>query len=121
MSPRSAARSKPRWRSRCRTRGCANACSNAIRSRAWQPITPRFMRAARARTVMPALQPERSRALALRNAPRAALQPAAAAAAETPRKPRQNWLLYAFLFLLPLQNLQTGYMPNFGGGLNFLN
>ena len=37
------------------------------------------------------------------------------------RKPRHNWLLYAFLFLLPLQNLQTGYMPNLGGGLNFLN
>lgn len=32
-----------------------------------------------------------------------------------------NWPLYLFLFLLPLQNLQTGYMPNFGGGLNFLN
>ena len=37
------------------------------------------------------------------------------------QKPRQNWPLYAFLFLLPLQNLQTGYMPNFGGGFNFLN
>jgi O-antigen ligase len=34
---------------------------------------------------------------------------------------RQNWLLYLFLFLLPLQNLQTGYMPNLGGGFNFLN
>ncbi len=32
-----------------------------------------------------------------------------------------NWPMYLFLFLLPLQNLQTGYMPNFGGGLNFLN
>lgn len=32
-----------------------------------------------------------------------------------------NWALYLFLFLLPLQNLQTGYMPRFGGGLNFLN
>ncbi|MFC3549809.1 O-antigen ligase family protein [Lysobacter cavernae] len=32
-----------------------------------------------------------------------------------------NWVLYAFLFLLPLQNLQTGYLPDFGGGLNFLN
>jgi O-antigen ligase len=36
-------------------------------------------------------------------------------------KVRQNWLLYVFLFFLPLQNLQTGYMPNFGGGINFLN
>ena len=34
---------------------------------------------------------------------------------------RHNWLLYAFLFFLPLQNLQTGYMPNLGGGINFLN
>jgi O-antigen ligase len=33
---------------------------------------------------------------------------------------RSNWLLYAFMLLLPLQNLQTGYMPN-GGGLNFVN
>ena len=32
-----------------------------------------------------------------------------------------NWALYLFLFLLPLQNLQTGYIPNLGGGLNFLN
>lgn len=30
-------------------------------------------------------------------------------------------MLYLFLFLLPLQNLQTGYMPNLGAGLNFLN
>ena len=36
-------------------------------------------------------------------------------------KTRHNWALYAFLFLLPLQNIQTGYMPNLGGGLNFLN
>ena len=34
---------------------------------------------------------------------------------------RQNWLLYAFLLLLPLQNLQTGYMPKLATGLNFLN
>ncbi len=34
---------------------------------------------------------------------------------------RHNWPLYAFLFFLPLQNLQTGYMPNLGGGFNFLN
>ncbi|QOY61979.1 O-antigen ligase family protein [Lysobacter sp. H21R4] len=37
------------------------------------------------------------------------------------RRSANNWLLYVFLFLLPLQNLQTGYMPNLGGGLNFLN
>jgi putative inorganic carbon (HCO3(-)) transporter len=34
---------------------------------------------------------------------------------------RQNWLLYIFLFFLPLQNIQTAYLPNLGGGLNFLN
>lgn len=34
---------------------------------------------------------------------------------------RHNWLLYLFLFLLPLQNLQTGHMPQLPGGLNFLN
>ena len=44
--------------------------------------------------------------------------PAPEAAAES--RP-ENWLLYGFLFLLPLQNLQTGYVPNLGGGLNFLN
>lgn len=36
-------------------------------------------------------------------------------------KSRNNWMLYAFVFLLPLQNLQVGYMPNLGAGLNFLN
>ena len=34
---------------------------------------------------------------------------------------RQNWLLYVFLFLLPLQNIQVGYIPKLPGGLNFLN
>lgn len=34
---------------------------------------------------------------------------------------QNNWLLYLFLFLLPLQNLQTGHMPKLPGGLNFLN
>jgi len=34
---------------------------------------------------------------------------------------RNNWALYLFVFLLPLQNIHTGYLPNFGGGLNFLN
>lgn len=32
-----------------------------------------------------------------------------------------NWALYVFVFLLPLQNIQAGYLPNLGGGLNFLN
>lgn len=34
---------------------------------------------------------------------------------------RHNWVLYLFLFLLPLQNIQTGYIPKLPGGLNFLN
>lgn len=34
---------------------------------------------------------------------------------------KHNWMLYLFLFLLPLQNLQTGYMPKLPGGINFLN
>lgn len=37
------------------------------------------------------------------------------------RRHRNNWPLYLFVFLLPLQNIQTGYLPQLGGGLNFLN
>ncbi|WP_165782487.1 O-antigen ligase family protein [Solilutibacter silvestris] len=42
-------------------------------------------------------------------------------AAAPARRYRNNWPLYLFVFLLPLQNIQTGYIPQFGGGLNFLN
>lgn len=42
-------------------------------------------------------------------------------AAVAAHEARHNWLLYVFLFLLPLQNLQTGHMPQLPGGLNFLN
>jgi len=42
-------------------------------------------------------------------------------AAQDAPKERHNWFLYAFLVLLPLQNVQTGYIPNLGGGFNFLN
>ncbi|MFT3790723.1 MAG: O-antigen ligase family protein [Rudaea sp.] len=52
---------------------------------------------------------------------RAPLSARATVVVEQEPKPRHNWALYAFAFLLPLQNLQTGYMPNLGGGLNFLN
>ena len=45
----------------------------------------------------------------------------ARAAREAVPRPRHNWFLYAFLVLLPLQNVQTGYIANLGGGLNFLN
>lgn len=38
-----------------------------------------------------------------------------------PLEGQHNWMLYLFLFLLPLQNLQTGHMPSLPGGLNFLN
>jgi putative inorganic carbon (HCO3(-)) transporter len=38
-----------------------------------------------------------------------------------PETSKRNWALYLFLFLLPLQNIQTGYLPNGGAGFNFLN
>ena len=41
--------------------------------------------------------------------------------AQSQTRAPNNWALYLFLFLLPLQNIQTGYLPNLGGGLNFLN
>ncbi len=43
--------------------------------------------------------------------------------ADTPARTRtrNNWPLYLFLFLLPLQNITSGYLPKFAGGLNFLN
>ena len=40
---------------------------------------------------------------------------------QTRTKVANNWALYVFLFLLPLQNIHSAYLPNFGGGLNFLN
>lgn len=45
----------------------------------------------------------------------------ALATPQSQARSRRNWPLYLFLFLLPLQNIQTGYLPNFGGGINFLN
>lgn len=45
----------------------------------------------------------------------------ASTAGEPAAVSRHNWMLYLFLFLLPLQNLQTGYMPKLPGGVNFLN
>lgn len=66
---------------------------------------------------MSALLPDYAASARTRMPPAAAAAHLARSAARAP----QNWMLYAFLFLLPLQNLQTGYMPNFGGGLNFLN
>ena len=41
--------------------------------------------------------------------------------AQARTKAASNWALYVFLFLLPLQNIHSAYLPNFGGGLNFLN
>ena len=37
------------------------------------------------------------------------------------RPARQNWALYLFVILIPLQNIYVQYVPDFGGGLNFLN
>ena len=37
------------------------------------------------------------------------------------RMARQNWVLYLFVILVPLQNIYLEYFPNLGGGLNFLN
>jgi putative inorganic carbon (hco3(-)) transporter len=34
---------------------------------------------------------------------------------------RQNWALYLFVILIPLQNIYLQYLPDFGSGLNFLN
>lgn len=34
---------------------------------------------------------------------------------------RQNWALYLFVILIPLQNVYLQYIPNPGKGLNFLN
>ncbi|MDI9240376.1 O-antigen ligase family protein [Lysobacter sp. LF1] len=46
-----------------------------------------------------------------------AAAPTRVVAARAPR----NWALYLFLILLPLQNITAGYLPNIGGGFNFLN
>lgn len=44
-----------------------------------------------------------------------------AAAPYLARPARQNWALYLFVILIPLQNIYVQYVPDFGGGLNFLN
>ena len=73
----------------------------------------RFPLAARAlRGAMPAAT--RTRVAALPGTTQAAALPKAA------RAPR-NWALYLFLVLLPLQNITSHYLPNLGGGFNFLN
>ncbi len=78
-------------------------------------LAERFPLAARARRLPPAVPRtaggEAAADATPRPAPRAAVRPWY----------RGNWPLYAFVFLLPLQNIQVGYLPNFGGGLNFLN
>jgi putative inorganic carbon (hco3(-)) transporter len=35
--------------------------------------------------------------------------------------PRQNWPLYLFVVMIPLQNLYLQYLPTLAGGLNFIN
>lgn len=77
------------------------------------PIHQRFPLAARA---MP------SHALHARVArPAPTASRASPAAAQARSRHAQNWMLYLFLFLLPLQNIQANYAPNLGMGLNFLN
>ena len=76
----------------------------------------RFPLAAKAlRGAMP--QSTRSRVAALPGAPATAQSTARPVTARAPR----NWPLYLFLILLPLQNITAGYLPNIGGGFNFLN
>lgn len=45
----------------------------------------------------------------------------AEAAPVTAPRARQNWFLYLFLFLLPLQSTQEAHIPMLSGGINFLN
>ncbi|WP_162349315.1 O-antigen ligase family protein [Pseudoxanthomonas gei] len=84
------------------------------------PRSERFPLAARAlrmSTPVPAAIDALPGAGVLAAPARPGLHPKAKATA----KVASNWALYAFLFLLPLQNIHAGYLPNFGGGLNFLN
>jgi hypothetical protein len=37
------------------------------------------------------------------------------------RRARNNWFLYLFVFLLPLQSSQEAHLPSLPGGINFLN
>ena len=37
------------------------------------------------------------------------------------RRARNNWFLYLFVFLLPLQSSQEAHLPTLPGGINFLN
>ncbi|MEP6634852.1 MAG: hypothetical protein ABJA62_11660, partial [Luteimonas sp.] len=77
------------------------------------PLAARALRVSTARPNAGAIVIGMRSATTRAAAPRAAAQPAT--------KTRNNWALYLFLFLLPLQNIHTGYLPNLGGGLNFLN
>jgi O-antigen ligase len=46
---------------------------------------------------------------------------AQAAPAAATRTAPQNWAFLAFVFVMPLQNLYTQYLPKLPGGINFLN
>lgn len=52
---------------------------------------------------------------------RAAVGPLSEDSLATEDAGRHNWILLAFVVLIPLQNIYEGYFPNVGGGLNFLN
>src|SRR5581483_1924699 len=115
----------PLWHRQCKTvwisavasgriSGCVSA--NAILRTEWR--TPTRTYTAIYGGTMATLLPERrpTRAVAAR-----ARRPQSAPAAHSAPATRHNWFLYAYLFLLPLQNIQTGYLPKLPGGVNFLN
>src|SRR5581483_6856187 len=113
ISTRSPARcSAPRCIPR-RRRRCVSGPSSATPWRAWRRCTKRCIATFGGAVNSPL--PDRPASAPAYAARVRLAEPA------LPAKPRHNWFLYAFLVLLPLQNLQTGYMPNLGGGLNFLN
>lgn len=87
------------------------------RLRPASPGAERFPLAARALHVPAARLP----AAAIPETPHGSAGTRGAAKAKAGARTPNNWALYAFLFLLPLQNIHTGYLPNLGGGLNFLN
>jgi O-antigen ligase len=57
----------------------------------------------------------------LERSPFIATMPRAEAAPAATRRSRNNWFLYLFIFLLPLQSSQEAHIPSLPGGINFLN
>src|SRR6185437_8695855 len=116
-----------RWHRRCKRnrrktdalgQSSAGGCANDIRRTGWRGPTRTCTVTCGGAMATPL--PERPRAgrPAPARPPRRVAVVAAPAAQETTP---HNWALYAFLFLLPLQNIQKGYLPKLPGGINFLN